>query len=137
MKTEIGKPVLFRAYHGTDRQFNKFDINAKPSGWGNYSGKGIYFTPSKEGAEGFGGRVIESYLDLKNPYVKYLPTDNIDVQFIEEARDIMRKGHDGIIVRTGKPGSSDDIINEIVVFDTNAIKTKSQLTDIYNKAWGK
>lgn len=153
--TKTGKPVTIKSYHGTKKQFDNFEIQKDGV---RYTGDGIYFTPSKEGAKNFGDRVIEAHLELKNPYNLYLPKGNFDWQpGADRINEIKRAGHDAIIVRfkdvddiTGKVEG--DYINEIVVFDTKAIQksdptistpfssdgnkalTKSQLTDIWKKA---
>jgi len=79
-----------------------------------------------------------------------LPHDNIDYQPDKQwIKEQIEKGHDSFIIRTKdvtlddwvssdgklhKKGEieSDDI-NEIVVFDTLTIKTKSQLKKLWNK----
>jgi len=143
---KTGEPVMLKSYHGTNAKFDKFKLQ---KGGVNYSGDGHYFTPEKTGATEYGKNVKEVILDLKNPYVKYLPEGNIDQQFFELAKEVKRKGHDGMIIRMKDTVSDDwmdgkilhkkgtveaDLINEIVVFDENAIKTKSQLKEIWNKA---
>lgn len=138
--TTTGKAILLKSYHGTKAKFDKFEIQKTGV---RYTGDGIYFTPFEEGAKyyaGEDGRIIESYLDLKNPYNLYLPEDNIDWQpGNERIREIIGKGHDSIIVRIKDTNTKtgiveDDTINEIVVFDTDRIKTKSEMEDIWNQA---
>ena len=145
--TKTGKPVRLRSYHGTNADFKDFVLQKDGV---RYSGDGHYFTPEKESASMFGKNTKEVILDLKNPYVKYLPEGNTDQQFFELSKEIQEKGHDGIIVRmtdtsTGEWTDSkgifhpegeleSDWINEIVVFDTKAIKTRSQIQDIWKKA---
>lgn len=144
---KTGEAVKLKSYHGTDADFEEFVLQ---EGGVRYSGDGHYFTPSKSGASNFGKYTKEVVLDLKNPYVKYIPEGNTDQQFFELAKEVKERGHDGIIVRMTDSNSddwvdssgklhkkgvtTDDWINEIVVFDEKAIKTKKQLTDIWNKA---
>lgn len=149
--TKTGGPAIIKSFHGTDKDFNKFEIQEKGV---RFTGDGIYFTPSKSGAETFAGesgRVIESYLDLKNPLNIYLPEDNIDWQPDGQwVKEQIEKGYDSFVVRTKDTVTDDwvdekgvlhkkgtvesDNINEIVVFDVNRIKTKSQLKDIWEEA---
>lgn len=132
LKTKTGEPILMRAFHGTNKDFNKFII---PKDGVRYTGDGVYFTPDKGGATKYGSKVIESYLDLKNPYVMDISGKSIDFQpGSEKIREIIKNGHDSIIVRTGGGGGEDSIINEVVVFDTSSIKTSAQLTDIWKQA---
>jgi hypothetical protein len=137
--TKTGESVLLKSFHGTDKSFDKFKITEKGV---RYSGDGVYFTPSKEGAKHFAGdkgRVIESYLDLKKPYTRYLPEGNSDLQFGNDfINEIKSKGFDSLIVRmrdvdTITKKVEADWINEIVVFDTSVIKTKPQLVDFFSK----
>lgn len=64
------KPV----YHGTDAEFTIFDKELSGSGFGNSFGNGFYFSnvPIKEYSKTIANtstRVIEAYLNIKNPYV--------------------------------------------------------------------
>lgn len=127
--TVTGEPVKLRAYHGTNAKFDKFEIR---DGGKQYSGRGVYFTPEKNHAERFGKNVMEVYLDIKNPYVKYLPEDNIDAQFIELSQEVANSGYDAMIIRSSDTDTKTgermaDWINEIVVFDTSVIKDYSEI----------
>ena len=62
---------LFPVYHGTNTgEFYKFDKklsgSSNDAGW---FGKGFYFAFSKNEAEFYGNRVLECYLNIKNPFV--------------------------------------------------------------------
>lgn len=149
--TKTGKAVIIKSYHGTSKQFEKFEIQREGT---RYSGDGIYFTPDKVGAKHFAGtkgRVIESYLELRKPYVSYLPEGNIDFQYSGEfIQELKNEGYDSMIVRIKDTVSEDwvdekgivhkkgsvesDNINEIVVFDVSVIKAKSDLTDLHKQA---
>ena len=141
VQTETGKPITIKAYHGTNKDFDKFII---PDEGTRYTGDGVYFTPSKAHAERFaqgdGGRVVESYLTLENPYNLYLPEGNIDYQPGSEAiNNILGKGHDSIIVRIKDTDTRTgvveaDFINEIVVFDVDKIKSKDDLKKMFEQA---
>jgi hypothetical protein len=160
-----GEPL----YHGTQRNFDKFDINQagtrNPSDTG-YAGKGVYFTNSKDAAKTFAdgndiykttgkiendGRVVEAFVKANNilevndftelnkklglPLSQDRPkgmglTEFIQQQSSKIQEEAKKLGYDGIKVDAG--GKNGEF--ELVVFDTSKIKTKSELTDIYNKA---
>ena len=72
---DAGEPL--RVYHGTPRQFDEFDTarmegrtpGSKPE---QTEGQGTYFTPSKASASKYAGeegRVVEAFLDIKNPFI--------------------------------------------------------------------
>ena len=137
---KTGKPVTLKSYHGTDKKFDEFKITEKGV---RYSGDGVYFTPSESAAKYFAGdngRVIESAISFKKPYVSYLPEGNSDFQYSKSFIDNLKsKGYDGMIVKmrdtdtlTGKVDS--EWINEIVSFNPKNIKTKSQLISEWEKA---
>ena len=191
-----GKPI----YHGTDAIFDEFDISKagtqKYSDWG----KGIYFDPSKSGADyyrkealskrspevqkahkdykdaltrlgtkpmyesidlGFGtpkyleaekarkayvaavekaksdhtkGRVIEAYLNsdakVKDVYISGKPDPTIGEEAAKEGYDVVR-------INTGRKGDQDTFLDEILVLNTKAVKTKQQLKQIYEQAHSK
>lgn len=59
-----GAPV----YHGTNAQFDNFDLSKignRDSGW---FGKGFYFTNSKGEASTYGKNIKEAYLNIKKPF---------------------------------------------------------------------
>ena len=59
---ENGEPLV--CYHGTENNFNIFKDNHK-IGW---LGKGIYFTPNKKIAKGYGKIVLRSFLNIRKPF---------------------------------------------------------------------
>ena len=59
-----GKPL--KVYHGTNIDFDEFDIKKQNSGW---LSKGFYFTEDKSGAKDFGKIIISAYLNIKNPFI--------------------------------------------------------------------
>ena len=133
-----GKPLV--VYHGTDREFTEFRMGSAP-GWG----RGIYFTDNRDQAEadyggGAGGRVVEAYLSIRNPWRGGFPgyeevegtrawqgytgrfEDSLDA-WDEDGRfagEVLRElGYDGVIAE-----NSNDIRGlEIVAFDPGQIKS--------------
>ena len=71
----------------------------------------------------------EVYLDFKNPLV--VNNQKIDKQLISKAKS---QGNDAIINKNIYKEDSGKMATEYVVFDTDIIKTSSQLTDFYNQA---
>lgn len=136
-----GRPLL--VYHGTSRDFTEFRMGSA-SGWG----RGIYFTDNRDQAEadyggGAGGRVVEAYLSIKNPWRGGFPgyeevegtqawqaytgsfEDSLDAWNEDGgfAGEVLRElGYDGVIAE-----NSNDIRGlEIVAFDTAQIITAAE-----------
>lgn len=78
---EEGKPLIM--YHGSLADFDTFDLSKTGKNWGGFSshGRGIYFTGSREAAETWVRRGMEStnnfegspkiysvFLNIRNPY---------------------------------------------------------------------
>ena len=138
-----------KLYHGTEQTFDEFSLKtfgrATDSG---DAGVGVYFTADKSYAKEFGSNIKEISVDLKNPY-RYKTTPffggigkekfakSIGLSENATAKEVTAKlvkdGYDGVIIDAD---FSSGLIKsyEVVVFDPKAIKTKSQLTDIYNQA---
>lgn len=78
VRDEEGK--LIPLYHGTGADFTVFDRDLAGS-HGTYYGAGFYLTPSKENARGYAGdngNIIESYVNITNPYIPTTDTINED-----------------------------------------------------------
>lgn len=125
-----GNPLI--VYHGTNINFNSFDIDKMRSGW---LSKGFYFTADEREASDHGSNVIAAYLRLKNPFVIKADTVNDDntvnwakstkeqlfdmypelkgVDFKNVTDFLIRKGYDGMINSN----------NLITVFNPNQIKS--------------
>lgn len=127
----INKQTIY--YHGTD---NKIDGNLKPSSDESASfGKGIYLTLDKNIAKDYGKNVIE-VLPTRNLKLKNITdeqrTDIVDLFGQEQTnyiKDIIGTEYDGIIV-PAKYGDGE----QIVIYNTDILKTKPQLIDIWKKA---
>lgn len=131
-----GQPLL--VYHGTGRDFTEFKMGSAP-GWG----RGVYFTDNRDQAEadyggGAGGRVVEAYLSIRNPWRGGFPgyeevegtqawqaytgsfEDSLDAWNEDGgfAGEVLRElGYDGVIAE-----NSNDIRGlEIVAFDAAQI----------------
>lgn len=117
-------------YHGTSKEFDTFI----PSEEGRL-GKGIYLIDSISQAGVFGKNIKEVKVNLKKPFIvkenspSIWKQTNIKSQSGSELQAFLKKrGYDGIIEEL--PSGA----KEYVVFDANQVKTKSQLTDIWNQA---
>ncbi len=94
---EDGSPV--RVYHGTDQDFNSFDIT---KGRANMDIQGMFFSPYEIDAKGYGQNVRAFYLKLQNPADEgtafkalnlFKGQNNAGVK----ARDyLIRQGYDGV-----------------------------------------
>ena len=128
MLDEDGTPKVF--YHGTNAEFTVFDVRKSRIG---AFGKGFYLSPSKTNAKMYGSsRIIESYVDLQNPYVvedslgldydtlQKMKNDLGESQRITDknAMAVLKKhNYDGIVVM------NNGRIKEIVVYDPKKIKS--------------
>jgi hypothetical protein len=124
---EKGEPLI--VYHGTDSEFDIFDAEhiSKSSGnSGNY-GKGFYFAPSAALASRFGDKVIPAYVRLKNPYIydQQGRADSFNEAHDVEAftKELLDRGHDGVIVHSDLRDTDDDFITEVVAFSPTQIKS--------------
>ena len=112
---DAGEPL--RVYHGTPRQFDEFDtarmegrtLGSKPE---QTEGQGTYFTPSKASASTYAGeegRVVEAFLDIKNPFIvgessfgeagkttirKHLETQSSSKRYVDEKMEALEKTTD-------------------------------------------
>ena len=151
-----GTPV----YHGSKNEIKVFgDV---PDSGTRFWGRGTYFTDNASRAKEF-GKINEAIVNLKNPYrqgEEFNNTLKLEIRKLygkKEAsiaeRIIQRKeplkateinsdlitklyqkaGYDGVISTGGVFGAGK---GDILVFNPSQIKTKSQLTDIYNQAKG-
>ena len=128
------------AYHGTAVDFKTFSKDFIGDNQPADFGRGFYFAKDKASALGYakeagGNKVMDVNLDIKNP-AKNKDLLAPDVQsaiddgmgFKDVGEVLKAKGFDGIEYTRA------DGTVEYTVFDANKIKTKSQLTDIWNKA---
>lgn len=139
-------------YHGTNAQFDAFDIEKAGTGEGsNKIGRGVYLTSDTNKANEYGKNTIEAYLKpdakivewhsmkhdprynaffdenekaYKEKYGMGVGDNNNWLDHIKE--DFAKKYFDAVTYGD----------KEIMVLNPDAVKTKSQLTDIYNKAVG-
>lgn len=134
-----GEPL----YHGTNAEFDKFDINKQQnSGW---LSKGFYFTKNADEAKGYGKNVKERYLTLEKPLKleqdKINPDNTVtfakstkeqiaekfpetkDMKWGDVANYLESKGYDGV-----------DNGTNVVAFSPNKIISKDELRNIWEDA---
>jgi ribosomal protein S18 acetylase RimI-like enzyme len=131
-----GRPLIM--YHGTNQNFDKFDLakqGEKDSGW---YGAGIYLTADTDTASGYavynklkddspadGANVMPLYVKMVSPY--YWPKDRKAAMNREEAQAITEElkasGHDGVVVHNEYADPSVANHYEVVVFSPNQIKS--------------
>ena len=124
-----GKPLV--VYHGTAKDFNVFNVNAKPVS-GDVGKIGVFLTNDPKYASAYagdlkgnakdGGSVMPVYVSLKNPKVESVDLmEDIEATWDREKvakykAKLLRMGHDGIVFK----GNG---IDEIVAFNPEQIKS--------------
>lgn len=87
-----GRPLV--VYHGTDAEFDTFDISKFGQTDSGEFGKGFYFTGSKNYAEEYGSIVMPVYLKITNAYTTQVGSNISE----EKTERIKADGYDGIFV---------------------------------------
>lgn len=144
---------LLVVYHGTGNEFTVFNNKQKRTRGRLNFGVGFYFSSNRDLAkmyvEGDHERVIEAYIDIKNPYVTVVnqfmmnDVEKIREQFPEEEREkidlstlsqfLKKLGYDGIIQYNANALIRGDKKIEIVVsFDSAQIKNTENKTPTKN-----
>ena len=144
---------LLVVYHGTGNEFTVFNNKQKRTRGRLNFGVGFYFSSNRDLAkmyvEGDHERVIEAYIDIKNPYVTVVnqfmmnDVEKIREQFPEEEREkidlstlsqfLKKLGYDGIIQYNANALIRGDKKIEIVVsFDSAQIKNTDNKTPTKN-----
>lgn len=115
-----GSPKIM--YHGTQRDFDAFDISAernalKAGGDAGKTAQGFYFSDAPSVASAFsggGGAIYPVYLRMENPYRTSDPVALITPQRRAELESI---GHDGVIRQ------ANGRMNEYIVFNPHQVKS--------------
>ena len=101
IKDDKGEPLI--VYHGSDKEFNTFDLNAeKKNRTGNP--RGIYTTPNKAEAKTYGKNVMELYAKSENPYIegKSAVNDKMAAKYAQVLKD-------------NYPNYGDDWVDNVIV----------------------
>lgn len=134
-----GRPLV--VYHGTNANFNTFDIKHFGQSDIGYLGKGFYLTNDIDMAESYAdtefGKIMPLYAKIQNPFIitdrdaSFYPEimrEKLEVKTAKEITDkLIFKGYDGVILQYTEDDGS--IFNEIVAFTPNQIKS------INNSGW--
>ncbi|MFV0511828.1 MAG: LPD38 domain-containing protein [Shewanella algae] len=97
--TDDGKPLV--VYHGTDENFDKFDVSFGGKNFNDANSKeGIFFTSSLDYARHYGENVKESYLRINNP-------------LIVNVKDEIQQEYDYLYDRGEYDGEFDDFLKEV------------------------
>lgn len=124
-----GTPKVF--YHGTNADFTVFDRSKRTKKVSlNVMGDGNYFTTRRQGAEHYGGNVIEAYIKIDKPYIFrnsefQTVSEQITNDFGLEERIkgnqvqqfLKEKGYDGVVL------SEDGKAVMVNAFDSEQIKS--------------
>ena len=126
---ENGKPLI--VYHGTNSDFDTFDIDYPTFAAGNF--KGAYFVDNIKEAKDYGNKIKAVYVKIENPlvgnpYEEYAKAKGLDYEenFFNikkaEVEDwIKESGFDGIIRPKGSQYNLDGA--EIIPFEPEQIKS--------------
>lgn len=142
-------------YHGTNEPFEKLSLSKTGLASGNkYGGENLlFFTSDKKIAKtyakadpelikayGLNPRIIEASIKIENPLVIDAKGRGYGAIHDEAIKTAKKNGNDGLIIKNVLD-TNDAKVNRPqelrVVFKDSQIKTKEELTDIYNQATGK
>lgn len=125
------KPLV--VYHGGNRKFDTFSYKYMGDTDDLFLGAGFYFSSSKKIARGYGSKIIECYLSIKNPLIieDSYSFGGVHPDKIKEILglslkatpkniwdELKKQGYDGVIVNSG----SNKMV-EIVALKPNQIKS--------------
>lgn len=117
-----GNPLV--VYHGSNAEFDTFDIEKIGSNSGNFGhlGFGFYFSTDIREAEGYGNNIIKAYLKICNPFY------GTDEQ-LEEMDDILDLPKNSVI-------NKNEFLNLLKSNDIKAYKlAELMLKNNYTTAW--
>lgn len=138
-----GNPLL----HGTDAKFNEFDLSKRGINEKDFQSKNsVFFTDSMDTAKSYGKNIQERYGKFKNPLTIDAKgemysggSSNVDMKNVlrEAVEKAKKEGNDVVIIKNlsdRKDWGNYEPATHYAVLDVNNLKTKSQLTDIWNQA---
>jgi len=132
-----GNPLL----HGTEKKFKDFDISKMGMNEKDIPARNsFFFTDSLDTAKSYGKNIQERYGSFKKPM-----TIDADGKMYGDMREELREavlkakkdGNDVVIIKNlsdRKDWGNYEPATHYAVLDLNSLKTKSQLTDIWNTA---
>jgi len=135
-----------KVFHGTTQKFEDFDFELLGKSSGEtpvFDLKGTWFVDNKTVAKGYAGDkgfIKESVLDTSNFHridAKGKTLNDFRDEIWEAKKFVSENKKDGLVIDNlidNFDFSKGDVGNHIFVVNKNQIKTKQQLTDIFNKA---
>lgn len=87
---ELFESTTSLMYHGTNNQFDFWDLGASRVNRGN-NVTGIYFTPRKEEALEYGSRIITAEVSFKKPFYGHGRANVFTPKMVEKARELLLK----------------------------------------------
>ncbi len=150
MENEEDSSIELELYHGTNKDFDKFDIKKfnTGSGDGGWLGKGFYFTNSYEYANSHAdsneGIVVTAKVILKKPYIltdalyssrpqKF--NNELGVNNASEARvKLMKEGYDSVILKYPDEEEESGVFIEVCVFEPHNIEILSKEKSDYDES---
>ncbi|WP_417261691.1 PLxRFG domain-containing protein [Celeribacter sp.] len=130
---ESGAPLV--VYHGTDAEFEAFDIETAGQTDEGFAGRGFYFTDAEDIAQEYGASApyflsiqkplrVANYREIHEATGVPYGRDKSGAKADEIRRKLKEMGHDGVIVRDT---DGERVAHEFVAFDPSQIKS------IYNR----
>ncbi len=131
-----------KVFHGTDADFTNFKSKflGSANGTAPINKLGFSFTTDSKVAKTFGKNLIEAKIDINKPFIIDAKGQDYSVfkDILNEQLSTLNKSkYDGIIIKNYKDAGikGEPIISDhYIPFNESQIKTKSQLTDIWNQA---
>ena len=120
---EQGRPLV--VYHGTNAEFDIFDVKKQGKNDTVFFGRGFYFTPNKKVAEHYANNkiVMPVYLNIKNPLdlsdLAYKQINEIGIDKLKELGIYTKEAKDFIenpveIIKNGKPVKETTILENYI-----------------------
>lgn len=128
IKDEKGTPIT--VFHGTNADFKNFDVSKINSNEpaGDFVGRGIFFTPDKSKAQGYGNNIKSANISMKNPLVIETKEDinNLYNQFggIVNYVKLKKSNPQAVqnkLIELGYDGLIDKMYNQYAVFEPTQI----------------
>lgn len=124
--TRYGEPGI--VYHGTKNKFNTFDKNLMGTETlDSLKTEGFWFAYTKDVAEDFGNNIMPSFLNIKKPFTAETKLSNNYIKTFPDqvlaVNTAIEDGYDSAIIDVLENIESGNATREIVVFNTNQIKS--------------
>lgn len=135
-----GRPLI--VYHGTDKDFSKFDLRRHGEKDHGFFGVGHYFTPHADTASAYadynepddGQNLIPVYLSIQKPF--QWEQNKIAAKNKGQAQDVTDElaalGHDGVFAENQYFKGDNADMYEIVAFNANQIKSATGNTGAFS-----